>query len=159
MRFTLAAAATGPVAVRVPNQPVGSTPSTIRGVTLQLYVAKRITANAILAVFALNIQSSVENASLPGTLIRPLDANWGSNNSNVQSVSAVSLFDPTGLKEYLPYMANPKDDATCMCSNIASAFGDAGVSYMAALLAAPPSSVTSVSFVTGLGTIANVPLS
>jgi hypothetical protein len=30
---------------------------------------------------------------------------------------------------------------------------------MAALLAAPPSSVTSVSFVTGLGTIANVPLS
>ena len=157
MQFALAAASTGPVTAQVPSQPIGSTPSTIPGVTLQLYVLKRINPNAVLAVFALDIQSSVENAALPAKLIEPLDANWGSS-GDVQSVSAVSLFDPTGLKEYLPYMANPKDDTTCMCSNVATAFGDAGVSYAAALLAAPASSVTSASFVTGLGTIANAPL-
>ena len=159
MQFSLADASTGPVTTEVPAQPIGSTPSTMPGVTLQLYVLRRVSANAVLAVFALNIQGSVVNAALSGTLVEPLDANWGSNN-NVESVSAVSLFDPAGLKEYLPFMANPRDDTTCLCSNIAAGgvFNSAGTFYMAALLAAPPSTVTSLSFVTGLGTIANVPL-
>lgn len=90
-RFTLADAAT-PVSAQVPLQPIGTTPASIPGVTLELYLVKR-----------------------------------------VQSA------------------------ATCLCSQIDPALAGSsdtvGTHYLAALVAAPPTSVTAVSFVTQLETM------
>lgn len=159
MRFKLADASTGTVSAVVPAKPVGTTPTTIPGVTLGVYLAKRLNTNAVLAVFAVQIPAALAgSATLESSLAQGMDANYG-RTSNVLAVSGVSLFDPAALKEYLPFMANPSDDATCLCSNLASAsFIHAGTVYLAALVAAPPAGVSSASFVTGVGTIPNVPL-
>lgn len=159
MQFNLAAS-TSPVSVEVPSQPIGTTPTSVPGATLALYVAKRTGANAVLLVFAVNITpSTADNGDLTGNVQSGLDAN--ANSGDFTAASGVSLFDPTGLKQYLTYMSNPQDNKTCLCTALNGVFnnGGPGTRYMAALVAAPPASVTSASFVTPLGTIANVPIS
>jgi hypothetical protein len=161
MHFTLASATTGAVTAQVPARPIGSTPTTFPGVTLQVYLAKRISTNAALVVFTLRLEGSAPSIGLEGSLAQSLDANHGSGGpgGNIDAVSAVSLFDPVGLKEYQPYMANPSDNATCLCSNMAGApFDQDGTVYLAAMVAPPPAGRT-VSFVTGLRTVAGIPVS
>jgi hypothetical protein len=158
MRFRLADASAGPVSAEVPGTPIGSTPTSVPGVTLQLYVARRVGPQAVLVVFGLATTKPVvsggeEDYDLSeGLSANPVEANI--------SVSEVSLFDPAGLNEYETYMVNPDIDATCLCSAFDRGPGlpDDTVTYYAALVAAPPADVTSVSFVTGVGTISDVPL-
>jgi hypothetical protein len=162
MHFTLASDTTGTVTAQVPAQPLGTTPTTFPGVTLQVYTAKRIGSNAVLVVFAFELTGQAPSVTLEGGIAQSLDANYGVHpNGNgptgdVDAVSAVSLFDPVGLKEYLPYMADPSNDATCLCSNMNGApFDQDGTVYLAAVVAAPPAGRT-VSFVTGVGTVTGI---
>ncbi|HEY5316490.1 MAG TPA: hypothetical protein VIJ20_00815 [Solirubrobacteraceae bacterium] len=157
MSFRLADASTGPIAAEVPSQPISSTPTSIAGVTLQLYVVRRVPPGAVLVVFALQTSAAAASVGLEGSIAQAVSTN--DDNSTENTVSGVSLFDPAGLKEYETYMVNPSNDSTCLCTTLSGApFDQAGTNYEAALVAAPPSGVTSVSFVTGLGTIANVAL-
>ncbi len=115
-------------------------------------------------VFALEFGAS---ASTSGSTAHAMTQGLSANASNTVSnganatVSGGSLFDPTGLKEYQTFMSNPAIEQTCLCSQIEPGVPSSTgtTSYFAALVSAPPASVTSVSFVTGLGTIAGVPLS
>jgi len=169
MKFQLAADSTGPVNAEVPSQPIGSTPTSINGIALQLYLAKRQSTGAVLVVFALQMDASarshLNSESVPLGLSANADPKFGGTLTKA-SVSGVALLDPAGLKKYETYMSNSSDDATCLCSLVGPGTSGSGVagasattSYYAALVAAPPPSVTSVSFVTGLGTIGNVTLS
>lgn len=156
MTFQLADSSAGPATSVVPDQPTATTPTSVSGVTLQMYLAKRIAPNAVLVVFALVAPTGISQEGIYASL----SANGGGVDA---TVSGVALLDPTGLKEYLPYMGDPSNDRTCVCSNLFNS--SAGLTsgntptYFAAVLAAPPESVQTVSFVTGLGTIPNVTLS
>ena len=155
MTFQLADAAAGSVTSVVPDQPLATTPTTVSGVTLQFYVARRLDPNAVLVVFAVVAPNGTDRANV----VLALSATGGGTQA---SVSGVSILDPVGLKQYLPYMANPNQDGTCVCSDtfdsdIGQTSGPTPV-YLAAVLAAPPPTVSEVSFVTGLGTIPNVTL-
>jgi len=152
-------AAVQPLAVAVPSQPLGSTPTTIPGVDLRLYVVRRLSANAAVVVFSLYTKPGASN-------INPIAAMNGvsSNGFAAQgaSVSDASLVDLNGLKQYLTYMSDPTKDSTCVCSylpNSDATFVPGKAAYFAAVTAAPPPGVTTVSFVIGLGTVAGVPLS
>lgn len=159
MSFQLADSSTGPVNAEVPSQPISSVPSSVDGVTLQLYLARRQTPGAVAVVFALQVNTTGQGISRVSSIQHSLSAN--TSNSN-QTVSNVALLDPAGLKEYQTFMADPRQDATCLCRALpfGDGFNSSGeVFYYAALVAAPPSDVTSVSVVTGMGTFANVKLS
>jgi len=162
MKFQLADASTGPVNAEVPSQPIGSTPTSIPGITLQLYLAKRQNPGAVLVVFALEVDATgVTSLGVsPGPIRGGLSATADESNTDA-SVSGVALLDPAGLKKYETFMADPRNDISCLCSLVEPGFSNInpGTRYFAALVAAPPPSVTSVSFVTGLGTIGNVTLS
>lgn len=159
MTFRLAASSAGPLTASVPRRPLATTPTSITGTTLQLYEAKRISGGAVLVVFALVAPANADRANVIGAL----SVNGGGSQA---SVSGVALLDTTGLKEYLPYMGDPTKDGTCVCSD--SIDSDIGMgsqstrvvtTYYAAVLSAPPASVDTVSFVTGVGTIPDVTLS
>jgi hypothetical protein len=161
MRFTLAAD-TQPVTTTVPTQPIGVVSTSYPGVQLRLYALRRLGPEAALAVYGLYVepgtgigvgtQVSIEEAMSVGGL-PPGGAQ--------AALSNVSLVDPVGLKQYLTYQTRPGNPNTCVCSLFPSVSTlDSGTtSYFAAVTSAPPASVTSVSFVTGLGTIGNVSLS
>lgn len=164
MRFALGDRQFGSVTSLVPAKPLGTTPTFVPGLTLQLFVVKRVSRSAVLVVFALGVpagipvgtETQVDEALSDGgnTISAPDRSNaW-------DAVSGVSLFDPLGLKQYQTYMADPANDDTCLCSIGLSGYNFMpGNNYFAALLAAPPAKVKSVSFVTGLGTIGDVTLS
>lgn len=148
----------------MPTQPTASTPTTIPGVTLQVYVAERAEPRAVLVVFALQVDASgASTVNANGlALFQGLSANYlnGTSNSITPSVSGVAMFDPSGLKLYETYMADPSTDSSCLCSRIDNTYAGnkPGTYYFAALVAARRATVTSISFVTGLGTIPNVAL-
>lgn len=154
MTFRMANSAR-PVKSLVPKSPLASTPTSVPGVTLQLYLVQRISTKAVLIVFAVIAPSGTDR----GSVIFSLGANGQTLGA---TVSGVSLLDPTGLKQYLPYMANPTKDETCVCtdlfdSKVGETSGPTPI-YFAAVVAAPPETTHTVSFVTGLGTIPNVTL-
>lgn len=167
MRFQLADTSKGSVNAEIPDQPIGSVPSNIAGITLQLYLAKRQDPGAVLVVFALQI-SPPGVTTLDGSdlgVVEALSANYDTAPENrlQASVSEVGLLDPAGLKEYETFMADPSRDGTCLCSLIDPGLNNGtinpGTYYFAAFVAAPPPSVTSVSFVSGLGSIGNAKVS
>jgi hypothetical protein len=156
MHFALADAAAGPVTVQVPSTPIGTEPTDEAGLTLELFVAQRVDPRTVEVVFALHAASGWNFAQ--GTSVeRGLSANGGVGTT---AVSAVALFDPGSMKEYLTYMAKPSDDTTCLCSqvDVYSFNNPPETAYYAALIAAPPAGDNRVSFVTGLATIADVNL-
>lgn len=167
MRLKLADASAGPVSAEVPSQPIGSAPTSIPGMTLDLYLVKRARPGAVLVVFGLTLNTTAATAihGNPSQVVQGLSQNYlsGTANAIAPAVSGVALLDPAGLKEYETFMGNPNYDSTCLCSQIdpglAGLSTSPGTYYYAAMVAAPPAGVTSVSFVTGLGTIASVPLS
>ena len=174
MTFQLADSSSGPVNAEIPSQPIASVPSSVGGMTLQLYLAKRQPPGAVLVVFALQIDQAGATAlngqnTLQDALSSGVAGDLGSENQAISnnihpSVSAVALLDPSGLKEYQTFMSNPSDDSTCLCSALDPITGGtntpaAGIHYLAALVSGPPTNVKSVSFVTGLGTIGNVTIS
>ena len=165
MRFRLADAATGPVTTRVPSQPIGSTPTSVAGLTLNLYVVQRSGPQAVLLVFGLVSSRPVgdEASQTDNDIWEGLSANYynGVGNSESPSVSGVSLLDSANLKQYLTYNAHPDVDADCLCSALSRniSFRPGAVEYFAALVAAPPAGASSLSFVSGLGSIGDVQLS
>lgn len=163
MRFVLGDKQLGPVTAQVPATPLGTTPTTVPGVTLELYLAERVSRNAVLVVFALNVPSGGISVGLETQMNQALSGLGNDINGDRNAwdaVSGVSLFDPVGLKQYQTYMADPTDDDTCLCTTALTGYNfQPGSNYFAALVAAPPANVKSVSFVTGLGTIGDVTLS
>lgn len=161
MRFDLGDRQFGPVTAQVPAEPLATTPTTVPGVTLKLYVAERAGGDAVLVVFALDAPAGGIPVGTETQMAEALSSNTsGADRNPLDAVSGVSLFDPVGLKQYLTYMADPANDETCLCTVGLSGYNYMpGNNYFAALLAAPPGNVTSVSFVTGLGTIGHVTLS
>lgn len=166
----LAAAEYGPVTADLPAKPIGAAPSAVGGIQLEVYDLARSGANSVTLVL------SFHNTNPAAT---------GFNNTNYYSVEAggntvddISLFDPSGLKEYLVYSepgTNPTDPRSlgpCLCSTSEGIFGDppgatnplGGIAagqrvFVAALFPAPPSSVKEMTVQAGFGTIPNVPLS
>ncbi|MDQ2729535.1 MAG: hypothetical protein M3Y91_17110, partial [Actinomycetota bacterium] len=136
-------------------------PTSVPGVDLEVYELQRESPQAVLVVFALHVvgSSSIGIGDQTSTQ-EELDANLGTVGGGPGAVSGVSIVDLTGLKQYLPYMSDPTVDSTCLCSQNQFNSADSGdVDYFAAVVAAPPAGVTTVSFQTGLGTIGNLPLS
>lgn len=163
MRFELGDRQFVPVTTQVPAKPLATTRTFVPGVTLQLYVAQRVGRDAVLVVFALDVPGEGINVDTETQMDEALSS-AGSDTTGERnpwdSVSGVSLFDPAGLKQYQTYMADPANDDTCLCTIGLSGYNFLpGSNYFAALLAAPPGSVKSVSFVTGLGTVGDVTLS
>lgn len=163
MHFRLANTSAGRVTAEIPTQPIDSMPSSIAGVTLKLYLVKR-QHDAVLVVFALQVDPSAASIGLESSIDQALSYNASSTfaANPIETVSNVGLVDPVGLKEYLPFMSDPKKDTTCLCSTLSGGPYDEEhrtvTNYLAAIVAAPPPSVKSVAFVSGMGSFANVPL-
>lgn len=157
MHFRLASTSAGRVTVEIPTQPIDSMPSSIAGVTLKLYLVKR-QHDAVLVVFALQVDPSAASIGLESSIDQALSYNA----SSTFAANPIGLVDPVGLKEYLPFMGDPKKDTTCLCSTLSGGPYDEEhrtvTNYLAAIVAAPPPSVKSVAFVSGMGSFANVPL-
>lgn len=160
MRFRLVADAQ-PLTASVPDQPIGTTPSNFPGLQLRLYVARRLSADAALVVFGVYTEPGVNQNNIDTlSVMNSVSANGYT--SQGAAVSSASLVDPVGLKQYLVYMSNPSVDSTCVCSlmpNDQEVFTPGKVSYFAAVTAAPPPGVSSVTFSIGMGSIGPVPLS
>lgn len=151
--FKLADPSAPSVSAILPSKPLASTPTDVTGVTLQLYLAQRVQPNVVEVVFSVTGASSGDDQN-------EVQADLSTNaTDNVLATSNVALLDPVGLKEYQPFMADPTNDATCLCSDTDLWLGSSPAPvYFAALLAAPPPSVQTVSFESGLGSIPNVTL-
>jgi len=157
MRFQLAAVGYPAVAASLPGQPLGTSGSAISGLDLEVWLLQRSGSHAMLVVFALHNPGSERVPT--GITAAALSANHNSAGST-NTVSGVSAVDGSGLKQYLPFMVRPGDDQTCVCSDIQlNDYGPGERDYYAALLAAPPSDVRTLTVVTGLGSVPNVPLS
>ncbi len=158
MQFQLAAAGYPMVSASLPGQPLGVSGSSISGLDLEVWSLARSGDKAMLVVIALhNLGSSPVKT---GTETGNLSASRDPAKEVAKTVSGISAVDGSGLKQYLPYMVNPADDNTCLCSTFSTSdFTPDERNYYAALLAAPPAGVKSMTVVTGLGSVANVPLS
>lgn len=160
MSFQLAAD-TQPIAANVPSQPIGTTPTSFAGLQLRLYVLHRLGPQAALVIYGFYTAPGTTIGVGDETEIQQAMSATGLSNSGETALSDVSLVDPVGLKQYLVYQAQPTNPATCVCSlfpNV-SIFQPGTTTYFAAVTSAPPPGVSSVSFVTGLGTIGNVSMS
>ncbi|MGI8535585.1 MAG: hypothetical protein ACR2K2_03630 [Mycobacteriales bacterium] len=151
MTFALAGYASQ--TAELPAEPIGTVASAEPGLTLEVYLLER-TEKAVLVVFALNVDGT-EGASTSTFEM--------GEDSNDTSVGAVSLVDTAGLKQYLTLRpARVKDDGFtgCACTDSGSRYGgEPGERiYLAALVTAPPPSVSTVSFVTPIGSIADLPI-
>ncbi len=154
MEFKLAAADYPAVTASLPGQPIALSGSSISGLDLEVWTLQRSGDRAMLLVFALHNPGS---ATLPtGVKAEGLSA----GNQRSGSVTGVSAVDGSGLKQYLPFMINPADERTCLCSLIdVDDFKPDQRNFYAALLAAPPRNVKSLTVVTGIGSVPNVALS
>lgn len=147
------------VTADVPAQPVATVPSSIPGVTLQLYAAQRQGNGAVLVVFAVDLSPSAASSGKKLDIIQALDLDYSSDSSGTETANNVAVVDAAGLKEYETFNPTPNNPATCLCSNTGGlSWHDPGPAYLAALVAAPPASAHTVSVVTGLGSFGNVTL-
>lgn len=160
MQFEFAAAGYPAMSASLPGQPVGTSGSSISGLDLEVWTLTRSGDRAMLLVIALHnpgtstVRTGVETGNLSAA------RNSSDRDAVAKTVSGISAVDGTGLKQYLPYMTNPADDDTCLCSAFNRRDFSAGQrDHYAALLAAPPAGVKTVTVVTGLGSVANVPVS
>lgn len=154
---TFKLAASGSVNVEVPAQPMATVPTRTDGLQFELYLLKR-SGSAVDVVFALHNTSSKAIDLMAATA--GIDANTGSDSAvDAHHVSNVSLVDPKGLKQYLTFLQNPKDEnSECLCSQVNNSLGDnlqpGARRYAMSEVAAPPPQVTKV---TVLAAIASVP--
>lgn len=156
--FKLADPSAPSVSAILPSKPLASTPTDVNGVTLQLYLAQRVQPNVVEVVFSVTGASSSDDQNEVQEYLSTNESNIV-DSRGVLATSNVALLDPVGLKEYQPFMADPTNDATCLCSDTDLWLGNSPAPvYFAALLAAPPPSVQTVSFESGLGSIPNVTL-
>jgi hypothetical protein len=152
MDFQMAAAGYPALRATLPPQPLGTSGSSVPGLDLEVWTLERSGSQAMLVVFALHNPGSTPVNT--GTKSASLSAN-----ATDSSVSGVSAVDGSGLKQYLTFMLNPGDDKSCVCSLIHFDDYDPGQrDYYAALLAAPPGGVKTLTVVTGLGSVPNVAL-
>lgn len=147
MRFHLDAASAGPVAADVPTTPVASAPTGTQGLTFELFVLRR-SGQVVDVVFALHNTGSSEI-----DLNEPTKALDESSAIPVHVASAIALVDRKGLKEYLTFRENG-DEGRCLCSQTWNAVGGGTLGagkrrYYAAVVAAPPASVTEVTLKAG----------
>jgi hypothetical protein len=159
MQFRLAAAGYPMVSAALPDKPLGTSGSAISGLDLEVWSLTRSGDKAMLLVFAMHNPGT--SPVKTGTATARLSAakNSVEKNTGTNTVSGVSAVDGSALKQYLAYMVNPADDNTCLCSAVRfSDFTPDQREYFATLLASPPAGVKSVTVVTGLGSVANVPL-
>jgi hypothetical protein len=164
-RFELAAARGQPVTANVPDKPIASTRSSIPGVVLEVFTVQRQGDGSAVLVFGLrNTRSRSLGESETEDMLGPLSAMYAKTGLTTgYTVSRVSLV--AGTMQYLPYMENPEDDSTCLCSAIpVNTVSDANLGpgqaiQFAAVMAAPPREVGKVAVVTQLGSVPNVPLS
>lgn len=147
MRFDLAAASAGPLAVDVPTDPVASAPTGTPDLAFELFVLRR-SGQVVDVVFALrNTGGSDIDLSDP---TKELDE---SPAIPVHVASAIALVDRKGLKEYLTFRENG-DEGRCLCSETWNAVGEGKLGagkrrYYAAVVAAPPADVTEVTVKAG----------
>jgi len=158
MQFELAAAGYPKVSASLPGQPLGVSGSSISGLDLEVWSLIRSGDKAMLLIVALHNPGT--SPVKTGIEIGSLSASRDAAKEVAKTVSGISAVDGSGLKQYLPYMVNAADDNTCLCSAFSlSDFTPDQRDYYAALLASPPPGVKNLTIVTGLGSVANVPLS
>lgn len=146
--FSLVSASYSTVAADIPSKPIASGPAQSAGTLIDIYVLKR-TGKSVLLVFGYRNKDADEK-KVPATGV-----DFGSGPADY-TVSGVSLFDSTGLKRYLVYLDS---EDNCLCSKTSLDDIPRGKSEtFAALLPAPPSSVTTVAVQTPLGSVVDVKL-
>jgi hypothetical protein len=137
--------------VSVPTQPIASTATNIPDVSFEVYTLQRYGSEVYL-VAAMHNTGTAATGNISGSL--------GANLST--DLQGVSLFDPAGLKQYLPY-GEPQGanlSVGCLCTDTFSMNPLAGGAsfFVAAVYPAPPASVTTVSVITPVGTVPSVPI-
>lgn len=161
-RYRLAAART--VAVEMPDRPDRTAPSSMPGLELAVRALQRQgDGTAVLVLGLRNTLSEPLGTSATEDALGKLSAKYAKTSLTTgYSASLLSLV--AGTKQYLPYMADPNDDATCLCSalplnDVADPELAPGQELeFAAVLAAPPRGVDQVAVVTPLGSLPNVTL-
>lgn len=150
MSFDLVARERGALRVRVPQEPVATVGTATADVQLELYALER-SGQAVNVVFALH-NTGTKTVPAPA-LVEAMDEKPG---AVLIDTSNVSVVDPVGLKEYRSYLDGGVD-GRCLCS---VAWGanthdvEAGERrYYAVEVAAPPEDVTTVTVLTGIGSV------
>jgi len=165
--ITLEAADYGTISAKIPEKPLATAPSAVEGIDIEIYGLNADEKATTLVLALLNKNST--NAGFAST-------DYYSEDPGGSSVSAISLFDPKGLKQYLTFRqpgndpSNPKKLGPCLCSSAIGILGrppnspGAGMNpgqrtYLAAIFPAPPPEVAKLTVQAGFGAVPDVPVS
>jgi len=165
----LDAADYGTISAKISDTPLASAPSTVTGIQIDVFSLTRTGDNSVTLILALN-NTNATKAGLETT-------DYYSEDPGGSSVSAISLFDPNGLKQYLTFRqpgndpSNAKKLGPCLCSSAFGLLGSPPKSssslsgmepgervYLAAIFPAPPPEVTKMTVQAGFGAVPDVPL-
>lgn len=158
MRFDLVSDQAGTVTVNVPAEPIASTPTSTEGLTLELYAVQRSDK-------VVNVVVAVHNTGKTAIPVLESTTDLDESPSAVsRNTSNIALLDAKGLKEYRTFLEDADDvNSACLCSKTYD-IGDPGDDDFApgerrhyvSQVAAPPSDVTEVTVLAGLGSFPGV---
>lgn len=154
MKFDLQSDHAGPLAVNVPSAPVTTVHTSTKDLDFELYAAQR-SGKVVDIVFAL--RNTGQDTIGLGDPTTELDENPA---ITAHFASAIALVDDKGLKEYKTFRENG-DEGACLCSETWSAVGGGDLPagkrrYYAAVVAAPPADVSTVTLKAGITDINDV---
>ena len=179
--FKFASSSAGPETVSIPSQPLGTSPTTTQGITLQVWVLKRVQPNAVLAVFGPSITRAAGQSDSIGNDATSAVEN-GLEDSPTYNDAQIGLLDVGALKEYQVYESD-SSGSPCLCTKAEPGLtfdwssssssnqgnnsgttptqggGDSKSFLMAALVTAPPANVNKVTVITGFAQIPDLPIS
>lgn len=144
-----------PLVAAVPEAPLATAPSSLSHLELEAYLLQR-SGRTVQIVFALHNRGTEPAASIATQLGEGI---------NDFTVAGVSVLDPVGLKQYLtlrPAEASQAAQPTtqCACSSTLG-LGDIepdGRRYFATTVTAPPSTVTTVTLLSPVGSLPGLTL-
>ena len=145
----------------LPASPLGTSKSIASGVDLKVWEAQR-SAGAVTVIFSLDEVGSSVGVSDETDLEEGLTTNEPGNTSFPDGTDNVSIFDPANLTDYETFcqVAGNGNLSNCLDSAddvFLNATGDS--EYFAAVVAAPPASVQTATFVSGVGSVPDIPIS
>lgn len=165
-QVTLALAAGGTVRAALPAQPIATTRSIANGVDLEVWQVQR-SRPAVTVVLSLH-NTSAQNVSGPdeSRLESALDLNNGKAGDDNPVVNNVGLLDTSALKNYGTFCNTNVSGVLTNCLGSADNFYTSALKFtpgynlfIATVVAAPPAPTKTVTLVTGVGSVPNVPIS
>lgn len=157
MTFDLVSDQAGTVTVNVPAEPIASTPTSTEGMTLELYAVQRSDK-------VVNVVVAMHNTGKTAIPIRESTTDLDESPSAIsRNTSNIALLDAKGLKEYRTFLADADDvNSDCLCSNTYDIgegdddFAPGERRHYVSQVAAPPTDVTKVTVLAGLGSFPGV---